>query len=123
MASSAAISHGRRAGPRVRPMVLPPRPTRRRSVLEIQHLTKRFGGNVAVDDVSTTVEKGRINAIIGPNGAGKTTFFNLISGVHKPSSGSIVFEGQDITTLRPDRVARLGIARTFQVTTLFDMAT
>jgi branched-chain amino acid transport system ATP-binding protein len=92
-------------------------------VLEARHLTKRFGGNVAVDDVSTTVEKGKINAIIGPNGAGKTTFFNLISGVHKPTSGTLVFEGQDITRLRPDRVAQLGIARTFQATTLFDMAT
>ncbi|TAN13550.1 MAG: ABC transporter ATP-binding protein [Burkholderiaceae bacterium] len=92
-------------------------------MLEARHLTKRFGGNVAVDDVSTTVEKGKINAIIGPNGAGKTTFFNLISGVHKPTSGTLVFEGQDITRLRPDRVAQLGIARTFQATTLFDMAT
>lgn len=92
-------------------------------MLEIRHLTKRFGGNVAVDDVSTTVEEGKINAVIGPNGAGKTTFFNLVSGVYRPSSGSIVFQGRDITMLRPDRVARLGIARTFQVTTLFDMAT
>jgi branched-chain amino acid transport system ATP-binding protein len=86
-------------------------------------LTKRFGGNVAVDDVSTIVEGGKINAIIGPNGAGKTTFFNLISGVHKATSGTLVFEGQNITELHPDRVAQLGIARTFQTTTLFDMAT
>jgi branched-chain amino acid transport system ATP-binding protein len=92
-------------------------------VLEIEHLTKRFGGNAAVNNVSTTIEEGKINAIIGPNGAGKTTFFNLISGVHKPSEGTITFEGRDITTLRTDEVARLGIARTFQATTLFDMAT
>ena len=92
-------------------------------MLEIRHLTKRFGGNVAVHDVSTTIERGRINAIIGPNGAGKTTFFNLIAGVHPASEGSIVFEGQDITHLRTDQVARLGIARTFQATTLFDTAT
>ncbi|AEG92309.1 ABC transporter ATP-binding protein [Ramlibacter tataouinensis] len=92
-------------------------------MLEIRHLTKRFGGLAAVNDVSATVERGRINAIIGPNGAGKTTFFNLISGVHRPTSGSISFEGQDVTHLRSDQVARLGISRTFQTTTLFDMAT
>jgi len=92
-------------------------------VLEIEHLTMRFGGNIAVNNVSTSIEKGKINAIIGPNGAGKTTFFNLISGVHQPSEGTITFEGRDITTLRTDQVARLGIARTFQSTTLFDTAT
>jgi branched-chain amino acid transport system ATP-binding protein len=92
-------------------------------VLEINHLSKRFGGLAAVNDVSTTVEAGKINAIIGPNGAGKTTFFNLISGVHRPSSGQILFKGQDVTDLRADQVARLGVSRTFQSTTLFDMAT
>ena len=92
-------------------------------MLKIDHLTKRFGGLTAVNDVSTTVETGRINAIIGPNGAGKTTFFNLISGTHPPTSGTITFDGQDVTTLRTDQVARLGVARTFQTTTLFDMAT
>jgi len=91
-------------------------------VLEISHLTKRFGGLAAVNDVTTTVEAGKINAIIGPNGAGKTTFFNLISGVHKPSSGRIVFKGQDVTNLRADQVAMLGVSRTFQSTALFDMA-
>ncbi|HMN20950.1 MAG TPA: ABC transporter ATP-binding protein [Ottowia sp.] len=92
-------------------------------MLKVEHLTKRFGGNVAVNDVSTVVERGKINAIIGPNGAGKTTFFNLISGVHKPSAGTLTYEGADITDLRPDEVAVLGIARTFQATTLFDVAT
>jgi len=92
-------------------------------VLEIRNLTKRFGGNAAVNDVSTTIERGKINAIIGPNGAGKTTFFNLIGGVIKPTSGSMTFEGRDIVPLRTDEVARLGVARTFQTTTLFDMAT
>jgi branched-chain amino acid transport system ATP-binding protein len=92
-------------------------------VLEITNLTKRFGGNVAVHSVSTTIARGKVNAIIGPNGAGKTTFFNLIAGVHPSSEGSIVFEGRDITHLRTDQVARLGIARTFQATTLFDTAT
>ncbi len=92
-------------------------------MLEITHLGKRFGGLAAVNDVSTTVEAGKINAIIGPNGAGKTTFFNLISGVHRPSAGKILFKGQDVTDLRADQVARLGVSRTFQSTTLFDMAT
>ncbi len=91
-------------------------------MLKIDHLSKRFGGLLAVQDVTTTVEAGKINAIIGPNGAGKTTFFNLISGVHKPTSGTITLEGQDVTSLRPDQVARLGVARTFQTTALFDMA-
>lgn len=92
-------------------------------MLEVRELTKRFGGNVAVNAVSTTIERGKVNAIIGPNGAGKTTFFNLIAGVHPASSGQILFEGRDITHLRTDQVARLGIARTFQATTLFDTAT
>ena len=91
-------------------------------MLEISHLTKRFGGLAAVHDVSTTIEAGRINAIIGPNGAGKTTFFNLISGVHRPSSGTITLQGRDVTALRTDEVARLGVARTFQTTALFDVA-
>ena len=91
-------------------------------MLKIEHLTKRFGGLAAVNDVSTTIETGKINAIIGPNGAGKTTFFNLISGVHRPTSGTITLEGQDVTSLRTDQVAHLGVARTFQTTALFDMA-
>ncbi len=92
-------------------------------MLEVRQLTKRFGGLSAVSEVTTTIERGRIHAVIGPNGAGKTTFFNLISGVLPPTSGSIAFEGRDITHLRADQVARLGISRTFQTTALFDMAT
>jgi len=92
-------------------------------MLEIRNLTKRFGGLVAVNDISTTVERQKINAIIGPNGAGKTTFFNLIAGTHKPTSGSVLFDGVDVTGMRPDKVAALGLARTFQATTLFNMAT
>ena len=91
-------------------------------MLEIQQLTKRFGGLAAVRDVDVRFEAGKINAIIGPNGAGKTTFFNLISGFYRPSAGRILFDGIDVTGLRPDRVARLGIARTFQTTSLFDQA-
>ena len=91
-------------------------------MLEITHLSKRFGGLAAVNDVCTTIEAGKINAIIGPNGAGKTTFFNLISGTHPPTSGRITFKGQDVTGLRADQVAQLGVSRTFQSTALFDTA-
>jgi len=91
-------------------------------MLEIASLSKRFGGLTAVRDVTTTVEKGKINAIIGPNGAGKTTFFNLISGVFAPTAGHIVFNGKDVTGLRADQMARLGVSRTFQTTHLFDRA-
>jgi len=92
-------------------------------MLEVRSLTKLFFGLTAVDNISTRFEAGKISAIIGPNGAGKTTFFNLVAGTHKPSSGHILFKGEDITGLRPDRIARLGIARTFQSTNLFDNAT
>jgi branched-chain amino acid transport system ATP-binding protein len=91
-------------------------------MLEVQGLNKRFGGLAAVRDVSTRFERGEISAVIGPNGAGKTTFFNLVSGFHRPTSGRILFDGQDVTGLRPDQVAKLGIARTFQTTHLFDQA-
>ena len=92
-------------------------------ILVVSHLTKRWGGLAAVNDVSTQIETGKINAIIGPNGAGKTTLFNLVSATHRPTEGSIRFKGQDVTHLRADQVAALGIARTFQTTALFDMAT
>ncbi|SMP70128.1 ABC transporter ATP-binding protein [Noviherbaspirillum suwonense] len=91
-------------------------------MLEIQNLTKRFGGLSAVHDISISFEKNKINAIIGPNGAGKTTFFNLISGAIPPTSGKIVFDGKDVTGLRADQVAQLGVSRTFQATTLFERA-
>jgi branched-chain amino acid transport system ATP-binding protein len=92
-------------------------------MLEIENLTKRFGGLTAVHDVSINFERNKINAIIGPNGAGKTTFFNLISGAIPPTSGKIIFDGQDVTGLRADQVAKLGVSRTFQTTALFDRAT
>ena len=92
-------------------------------MLEITDLTKQFFGLTAVDHVTTRFERGQVSAIIGPNGAGKTTFFNLVAGTHPPTSGRIVFNGQDVTGMRPDHVARLGIARTFQTTNLFDNAT
>ncbi|CAG9171779.1 ABC transporter ATP-binding protein [Cupriavidus pampae] len=92
-------------------------------MLEVRNLTKTFGGLTAVGDVSVTFEAGHINAIIGPNGAGKTTFFNLIAGTHAPTSGQIRFKGTDVAGLRADRIAQLGVARTFQATSLFDRAT
>lgn len=92
-------------------------------MLKISGLTKRFGGLAAVNDVSVEFIKGGVNAIIGPNGAGKSTFFNLVAGAIAPTSGTILYDGQDITGLRSDKVARLGIGRTFQATNLFEQAT
>jgi branched-chain amino acid transport system ATP-binding protein len=89
------------------------------TVLEVKNATKRFGSLVAVRDVSLTVPKGELRAVIGPNGAGKTTFFNLISGFFPPSSGTIEFEGRDITQLAAHKRVALGIARTFQITEIF----
>ncbi len=91
-------------------------------MLEVSGLTKRFGGLTAVKDVSTSFERGRITAVIGPNGAGKTTFFNLVAGAYRPTTGTVRLDGQDVTGMRPDRVAMLGLARTFQTTTLFEDA-
>lgn len=91
--------------------------------LETKNLTKRFGGNTAVNNVDFAIEQGKINAIIGPNGAGKSTFFNLISGFHPPTSGQVIFKGKDITKLPSNKIAELGVARTFQTTNLFDQAT
>ncbi|MGB6053881.1 MAG: ABC transporter ATP-binding protein [Burkholderiaceae bacterium] len=92
-------------------------------LLQADHLTVRFGGLTAVNDVSFAVREGEIFTLIGPNGAGKTTTFNLISGLYRPSSGSIRFGGQTISHLAPDRIAALGIARTFQNIELFEHAT
>lgn len=90
--------------------------------LETKKLTKKFGGLVAVNNVDFTIEQGKINAIIGPNGAGKSTFFNLISGFHPPSSGQIIFKGHDVTKLPSNKIAQLGVARTFQTTNLFEQS-
>jgi branched-chain amino acid transport system ATP-binding protein len=89
------------------------------SLLSVEHVSRRFGSLVAVDDVSMAVEAGELRAVIGPNGAGKTTFFNLISGFLRPTSGHIVFDGEDITQLLPARRVWRGIARTFQITEVF----
>src|SRR6266849_6794378 len=84
-------------------------------LLEARAITKRFGGLAAVDGVDLTIQRGEILGVIGPNGAGKTTFINCITGLDKPTSGSIVFRGRDITRLPSYAIGRLGIARTFQV--------
>ena len=89
------------------------------NVLEIDNAVKRFGSLVAVGGVSMTVPKGELRAIIGPNGAGKTTFFNLISGFFPPTSGTIRFDGRDITLTPTHQRVKLGMARTFQVTEIF----
>jgi branched-chain amino acid transport system ATP-binding protein len=89
------------------------------NVLEINNVSKRFGNLVAVQDVSLTVANGELCAIIGPNGAGKTTFFNLISGYFPPTSGCIIFDGQDITRLSTHERVTRGMARTFQITEIF----
>jgi branched-chain amino acid transport system ATP-binding protein len=85
----------------------------------VQHLTMAFGGLKAVDDVSFEISKGEIYAIIGPNGAGKTTLFNCINGIYPPTEGQIFFRDRNIRGLSPDRVAKAGIARTFQNIELF----
>jgi branched-chain amino acid transport system ATP-binding protein len=93
------------------------------ALLEARSVTKRFGGLKAVSDVSCSVEEGAITAIIGPNGAGKTTFFNCITAVAPPTSGTIHFEGRDVTREKPHEVTRLGMARTFQNIRLFRQMT
>jgi branched-chain amino acid transport system ATP-binding protein len=88
-------------------------------VLEISRLTRRFGGLLAVNDVSFSVGAGEVVSVVGPNGAGKTTLFNLITGVLKPDGGRVVFDGRDITGAAPHVLAAMGIARTFQNIRLF----
>ena len=89
------------------------------SILSCRDVSINFGGVKAVQNVTLDVEKGSITSIIGPNGAGKTTFFNIISGVYKPTSGTVLFDGQDITNLKQHEVSRLGMVRTFQNIRLF----
>ena len=93
------------------------------SLLEIENATLKFGGVVAVNDLSLSVDEGEVYAIVGPNGAGKSTVFNLISRFYEPFAGAIRFDGQDLLAQRADAVADLGIARTFQNIELFDQAT
>lgn len=93
------------------------------SLLEIQLLTKSFGGLRAINGLDFHIEEGEIVSVIGPNGAGKTTFFNLVTGMETPDEGSIVFAGQDLVGLRPNQILKLGLARTFQNVRLFPAMT
>jgi branched-chain amino acid transport system ATP-binding protein len=93
------------------------------ALLELDHVTKRFGGLLAVSDVSYTLDKGEILSMIGPNGAGKTTAFNCVTGLFPISSGDIRLDGVSITGLPPHRILKLGIARTFQNIRLFSFMT
>ena len=92
-------------------------------VLEAQGLDRSFGGIHAVDDVSLEVPEGSLHAIIGPNGSGKTTLFNLITGHTRPSSGRVRFAGEDITGMPYSKVARKGLAKSYQITTVFPLLT
>ena len=90
------------------------------TLLQVEGLTRLFGGLVAVNKVDFEVPEGKIVGIIGPNGAGKSTLFNLIGGTIPPTSGKVFFAGNDITGWKPYNVAREGITRTFQTTALFE---
>lgn len=92
-------------------------------LLQTKNVTKRFGGLVAVKDVSLNVRKGQIFGLIGPNGAGKTTLLNSISGVYRPEEGKVFFSGQDITPLSADEICHCGVARTFQIVHSFPQMT
>ena len=89
-------------------------------VLSAKNLSVRFGGVLAVNNVSFDVQRGEVFTLIGPNGAGKTTVFNLISRIYVPTAGDIAFEGQQLSKIAPHDVAKLGIARTFQNIELFE---
>ncbi len=90
------------------------------SFLEVKDLTIKFGGLIAVDHLSFNVNEGEVISIIGPNGAGKTTVFNMLTGLYTPSSGSMIFKGQNLIGMRPQDIVRLGIARTFQNIRIFN---
>jgi branched-chain amino acid transport system ATP-binding protein len=93
------------------------------SMLQLRGVSRTFGGLTAVDNLDLEVKQGQIFSIIGPNGAGKTTVFNLITGIYKPSTGDMLFQGRSISGLTPDRVLRRGITRTFQNIRLFNNMT
>jgi branched-chain amino acid transport system ATP-binding protein len=93
------------------------------ALLDLQHVTRRFGGVVALDDVSFSVEQGEIAGLIGPNGAGKTTAFNVITRLYKPDDGEVTFDGESLLETPPHGVVRRGIARTFQNVELFPSMT
>ena len=94
-----------------------------KSVLKADNISVKFGGLVAVDDVSFDIPTGGVVSLIGPNGAGKTTFFNVLTGLYKPTSGSVTFDDLDITSKPPHKIAQAGVARTFQNIRLFGLMT
>ncbi len=93
------------------------------NVLEAQNISVQFGGLLAVNNVTFNIPNKSIVSLIGPNGAGKTTFFNVLTGLYKPSAGKIVYSGREITDLPPHKIAEIGIARTFQNIRLFGLMT
>jgi branched-chain amino acid transport system ATP-binding protein len=92
-------------------------------LLTAQHVRKEFGGLVATNDIDFSIPQGSIVSLIGPNGAGKTTFFNMLTGVYKPTAGTIVFDGTDVTDKPPHAITELGVGRTFQNIRLFEQMT
>jgi branched-chain amino acid transport system ATP-binding protein len=93
------------------------------ALLSLEHITRRFGAIVALDDVTLALEEGTIRGLIGPNGAGKTTLFNVVTRLYKPDGGSVAFEGRNLLRVRPHRIVKLGISRTFQNVVLFPTMT
>src|ERR1051325_4933483 len=93
------------------------------NLLVAENIRKEFGGLVASDDVNFTIPRGTVVSLIGPNGAGKTTFFNMLTGVYKPTAGTIVFDGEDVTGMPPHAITERGIGRTFQNIRLFQNMT
>ena len=89
------------------------------ALLSVEGITRRFGGIVALDDVTLSVDKGEIAGLIGPNGAGKTTTFNVITRLYEPDAGRVVFDGTDLLGVQPYKIVRHGVARTFQNVELF----
>lgn len=94
-------------------------PPMNKTLLQVEHLSMKFGGLVAIGDLSFEARRGEITALIGPNGAGKTTCFNLLTKFLQPTAGNILYKGQDITAMKPADVARLGLVRSFQISAVF----
>lgn len=92
------------------------------AIFEARNIQKRFGAHIVLENISLSVESGIVHGIMGPNGAGKTTCFHVLTGYHAPDAGTITFDGRPITGLKPHRIAQLGIARSFQMMSLFDDA-
>jgi branched-chain amino acid transport system ATP-binding protein len=93
------------------------------ALFEAQHIHKRFGAQVVLEDITLAFEEGRVSGIMGPNGAGKTTCFHVLTGRYKPDRGAIFFDGTAIAGLPPQRIARMGVSRSFQIMNLFDQST